>query len=102
MCHTPSSSDDEPTEDFDIRHIVTKDGAFMELIQTKFKAPEERDIPVEEQQTAAYRYMLARYTDGEFTPTEAQAKVIEHIYNKMVSRETDGPDPLVQEPKGKP
>jgi hypothetical protein len=89
MCHTPSSDpDDEPTEDFEVRYIGDGEHGFIGIIQTKFRAPEERDIPVEEQQAAAYRYIQARYAGG--------------IYDKMVHRETDGPDPLVQEPKGKP
>lgn len=48
-----------------------------------------------------------------FKPTETQAKIIEYVienyepkargnYISMVHRETDGPDPLVQEPKDKP
>ena len=36
------------------------------------------------------------------TPTEEQAKIIIGNYTSMVHRETDGPDPLVQESKGKP
>lgn len=127
MCHTQSSGDDndlapmltdEEREQsrreaeqamikFDMQHpddcyyagqphprrtchgdIITEEGGVIQLIQTKFRAPEERDIIVEEQQIAAYRYMQKLYGGG--------------VYDKMVRRETDGPDPLVQEPKGKP
>jgi hypothetical protein len=37
-----------------------------------------------------------------FNLTNAQAKITEHVYDKMIRRNPDGPNPLVQEPKGKP
>ena len=62
---------------------------FMSEIKTPTPTPE------------VVEHQLGIYNLG-FSPTEAQAKVIEHVYNTMVHRETGGSDPLVQEPKGKP
>ena len=120
MCHTPSS-DDEPTEDLEIIYIGDSEHGFIGMIQTKFHAPEERDIPAEERQAASYRYMMERF--GFTSPTEWQERVIANIieqyradpeafererlnqrtttggtYDAHIHRNPDGPDPLVEEP----
>ena len=68
------------------------------------------DEPTED---SPYSIWVQQHLAGEISLTEAQAKIIEYViknykpksrgnYTSMVRRETDGPDPLVQEPKGKP
>lgn len=52
--------------------------------------PMDHGIGIYEQQETALLYIQENYT--------APARE----YGKMVRRETDGPDPLVQEPKGRP
>ena len=110
MCHTPSSSpDDEPTEEFSPEEQLEAARRYMEHyipdIQDYAKAEwMARGLPKPMKLITGEDVdeVVNRITSGEFTPTEAQAEIIEHIYNTMVHRETDGPDPLVQEPKGKP
>jgi hypothetical protein len=120
MSHTPSSDpDNEPTQDFEVEYIPSKDGGFIGIFKSKFTLPERSDIPAEEQQLAAYRYMMERY--GMTSPTEWQARILRDIlerhdadpeafrrereqrntpgvYDKMIHRTVDGSDPLVEEP----
>lgn len=49
--------------------------------------------------TPSYDNLQERILSGETSLSEAQDEIIEHVYDQMVQRETNGPDPLVQEPK---
>jgi hypothetical protein len=81
----PSSSDSpQPPpdeEDFDIIYIGDGEHGFYGIMQHKFTPPELHDIPVEEQQAAAYRYMQARYgpTSGVYTQTEYGTAIHEQL-----------------------
>ena len=118
MCHSPS--DDKSGQDFTIwSHADQPDSLSIGLYQDMPYEPPDYDemrrklaeVTPEEQLEAAQHYMKEMYSakmrermiTGEITPVEAQAEVIENItsgiYDKMISRETDGSDPLVQEPK---
>jgi hypothetical protein len=106
MSHSQSSSDDKPTEDLDIIYYGDSQHGFYGIIQHKFRAPERRDIPVEDQMTAAYRYWISKYCGTSLT--DWQARVIKHVLalhdkdpeafrrerlNKWTSDESDEPEP---------
>ena len=85
MCHTPSSSEHKPW-----------------CADPSLSRPADEctcHITPEEQRLAMQHYIEKNYG---FNLTNAQAKITEHVYDKMIRRNPDGPNPLVQEPKGKP
>jgi hypothetical protein len=121
MSHTPSSSpDDEPTQDFEVEYIPSREGGFIGIFKPRFNLQHHSTaLTTEEQQLASYRYMMERY--GMTSPTEWQARILRDIlerhdadpeafrrersqgkapgvYNQMIHRQVDGSDPLVQEP----
>lgn len=126
----PDEPDDEPTEDFTIRRTISADGSIIEWLPHRPMPHIPVELTPEEQREAAQRYIEARYGDsmkllhhstmpqpeepppyadiqkkilsGEISLTEAQQQIIKGVYDKMVGRNPDGSDPLVQEPKGKP
>lgn len=72
--------------------------------------PEPHGLDSDEQREAVQQYIESKYG---FSLTDAQAEIIKHVmknyetkargnYTSMVHRETDGSDPLIQEPKDKP
>jgi hypothetical protein len=92
-----SSPTDEPAElgnpvaeDPEAYGFYTEHGGFMQLISPG-PMPEPNELSDEERREAMQRYIEARY-----------GKIMRGNYTSMVHRATDGSDPLVQEPKGKP
>lgn len=80
----------------------TESGGFMQLITPGPVTP--RELDPDEQREAAQKYIEKRYAEVTdpwvsgsimIDPSDAGAT---SVYDKMVHRETDGPDPLVPEP----
>jgi hypothetical protein len=102
-------TDDEPTQDLAIRNIVTPHD-IMEFVETpyRYKIPELTEA---EQIEAARHYLETKY-GAKVSPNwhiemklpypTPEPEVVERqlgVYDKMIRRDPDGPDPLVQEPK---
>jgi hypothetical protein len=94
----PSSSDSlQPPpdeEDFDIVYIGDRERGYMGVVQHKFRPPEPHDIPAEEQQAAAYRYMQKVY--GEAIGISGQIEYGTAIHEQLEAYCAETGDQMVQ------
>lgn len=81
----------------------TDGGGFIQLIPPGPVTP--RELDPDEQREAAQRYMQARYAEsadpwvtGGVYDVQDEDTGATAVYNAMVHRNTEGPDPLVPEP----
>jgi hypothetical protein len=93
------------------RGIITPHGIMEIIPATPFRPDLLEPMSDEERREATQRYILEKYAKtmreqtlepGDIDPTDiegASVKSIAHYYDRMISRRTDGSDPLVQEPK---
>lgn len=102
-CHITPEQQREVTRPEKPIGFYTESGAFMQLIPPR-PLPDPVELSDEERLAATQHYMKTKYASLSdpwvsgsimIDPSDAGAT---GVYNKMVHRETDGPDPLVPEP----